>query len=674
MGDYVELKKLSEILSVNFLVPEYQRGYRWKSQQVTDLLGDIGEFMEMAEGDKDSFYCLQPLVVKETISNPDVFVSELPRSANDILPRLRQMISSHVEWEVIDGQQRLTTAYLILAYLFDKLGEKNASLYALRYVTRESSAEFLKSISGKFIKESESNIDFWHMYEARSTICDWFERDDSRRNDEYLKRFLDTILNKVQFIWYETSEKNPIRVFTRLNIGKIPLTNAELIKALFLSKVSNEDIAKARLRQMEIATQWDEIENRLQDDEFWLFVHEKGFDKSTRIDFVFDIICQIGLLDEEIGWSDDKEQRLGNDRYRTFRYFQAYFKSVKSESAETPIQRCWARVKDVYDAFDEWYSDLILYHYVGYLISCSFKIEDILERFLNDTKGCFLEWVKSKIDEKIACCRDLRKIYDVQGPPKTQCLPLLLLHNVQTIINQNLAFKQKKDYEMPVFYKFPFHLYKMESWNVEHIDSNTENGLTDRKDQEQWLKAAWCFLTDEDDEERRIRNEILAYLNGGQQTSQEDFEGIQERVMQRFRIPKKNGQHMQHLTQQEKNMVWNFTLLDEHTNKSYGNAIFPVKKTILLGKDCGVEYVIRDLCSANEVIGFEIVEEKPESSDRKSFMTAFVPLVTKSVFLKGFGQLSNNPYSWDRTDAQAYQRNIYETLNRAGFRVLKMGE
>ena len=86
-------------------------------------------------------------------------------------------------------------------------------------------------------------------------------------------------------------------MFTRLNIGKISLTNAELIKALFLnrSNFNMGDDGYIQLRQREIASEWDNIEYALQDDEFWLFLHnlkEKGYDRPTRIDFIFDLICK----------------------------------------------------------------------------------------------------------------------------------------------------------------------------------------------------------------------------------------------------------------------------------------------------------------------------------------------------------------------------------------------
>lgn len=675
--DEIGLKSVRAIMGYRFLIPDYQRGYRWKQQQVSDLLDDISEFMDRKSSEKDNFYCLQPLVVKETIAKPDEFITELPKEGKNALSKTRQAIVNHVEWEVIDGQQRLTTIYLILFFLTETVDSKRDNFYTLRYMTRDSSGEFLKNISRKTLEDSRENIDFRHMFEAYATIQKWFGQNNSRQNDEYKKRFYNTLFDKVKFIWYEAVDKDPISVFTRLNIGKIPLTNAELIKALFLSRIPEEDLDKTRTRQIEIASQWDEIENTLQNDEFWMFIRENSFDMPTRIDFIFNLVCSLGLLDNDVVVSEnDKDAQLGNDHYRTFRYFQTYFHPARNDDDRSrQIKECWQKVKDVYGAFLEWFNDLTLYHYVGYLISNSVNAKTILSQYLDHTKTKteFIRWLKEEINKKISKCKDLSKQYEVSdAPKKIQCLPLLLLHNVQVIIDQNKAFKERKEYELPVFYKFPFHLYKKESWNVEHIDSNTENELTEQKDQNEWLKAAWCFLQGDDTE--TLRKKILDYLYCEEDERTDTFDNLQNEICKSFKL-KEDESSVSKLSQDEKNKIWNFTLLDECTNKSYGNSIFPIKKLILLGKDRGVEYAIveKNDDGESEITGFEIMERQnnEDKGRRKSYLTAFVPPVTKRVFLKAFGQLSNNPYSWDMEDAKAYRDNIYVVLTSAGFTVEK---
>ena len=106
----IELKSVNELLGMKFHIPSYQRGYRWTDLQIENLLNDILEFSKGADGD---FYCLQPLVVKERKKD---LLAEI-KQANSI-EDVETLLKG--EWIVIDGQQRLTTIYLILKALEDE--------------------------------------------------------------------------------------------------------------------------------------------------------------------------------------------------------------------------------------------------------------------------------------------------------------------------------------------------------------------------------------------------------------------------------------------------------------------------------------------------------------------------------------------------------------------------
>ena len=58
----ISLIRVSDLLKERFFIPSYQRGYRWTSRQVEDLLDDIRDFTRTAK--EGEFYCLQPLVLK----------------------------------------------------------------------------------------------------------------------------------------------------------------------------------------------------------------------------------------------------------------------------------------------------------------------------------------------------------------------------------------------------------------------------------------------------------------------------------------------------------------------------------------------------------------------------------------------------------------------------------
>lgn len=630
-------RKINELLGIRFYIPGYQRGYRWTEQQVEDLLNDINKF----ESKDDSWYCLQPLVTKKTILDINQFKTDIQDKTE--LQDITDALNKQIRYEVIDGQQRLTTIYLILAYL-EKDTKKAESAeqtktYSIEYETRNNSKNFLKHISVKIEDKAKGNIDFFYMHKAYKTIETFFTQ---KKSNEEKKSYKDKLLNNVKFIWYEIDEgENPVTVFTRLNMGKIPLTNAELIKALFLNRsnfgAGEEKNETLRLRQQEMASEWDTIEYTLQNEEFWLFLNKPGNKRPTRIDFIFDLICNRDTLKTGTG-------NIGTDEYRTFRYFSNYFESSSSDKSTT----CWKEVKKYFRIFCEWYNDLELYHYVGFLIEQGETIQSLIDTWENRdnktpiTKGEFKSAVKEKIKEKLNNCRDLNKEYEIQGNPKTQCRPLLLLHNIQTVINQNKQMENNK-YGLATFYKFPFHLYKLESWDVEHIDSYTENDLSDIKEQKEWLKCASLTVTEKELKEN-IKNFITEEEDQNSENNQNtDFENLIKKI-----IGQDNFQNR--LSDNEKNMVWNFTLLDAHTNRSYGNSIFPVKRRVIIGKDQGIRYEVGENLEVKETTG----------------KIAFIPPVTKNVFLKYYNPNVNNLKEWTKEDAKAYKNNILETLNEFG--------
>lgn len=612
----IELKSVSELLGMKFFIPSYQRGYRWTEQQVKDLLNDILEFSQKKKQEYE-FYCLQPLVVK--------------RKDEDVLNSIKAATSiEEVEtllkgsWEVIDGQQRLTTLFIILSVLEEK------SLYSIEYETRDDSKDFLKNIDES--KKIE-NIDYYHIYQSKQTISSWFNNDEEKK-----AKFKNILLNSVKFIWYESVDEDPIKVFTRLNIGKISLTNAELIKALFLnrSNFGEKDSEHLKLRQQEIASEWDSIEYTLQNDEFWLFLHEKDYEHPTRIDFIFDLICERNSLNLR----EELYKSIGNDDYKTFRYFYEYFRTDSSN-----IEDCWKEVKKYFQTFKEWFDDLELYHYVGYL-RCTLKkkekvidIKELYDKWIG-TKDDFVKFLREKIKERIKDCHDLAKQYEVDGgPAKTTCRSLLLLHNIQTVVNQNNKLSSKEEYKLPVFYKFPFHLFKNENWDVEHIDSNTTNGLENEKDQKEWLK--YSVLGANPSEE--LKKEIMDFLRNDK--GKKPFEVLCQE------IEKNNQSESWHNPEQDKNKVWNFVLLDAGTNRGYGNALFPAKRRCIIGKEQGKTYLI---------------DKETLEVSLQDGAIAFIPPVTKNVFLKYYNTSIDNLREWSKSDAEAYKGNILKSLSVFG--------
>lgn len=218
-------------LEGHFCVPGYQRGYRWGEPEVRRLLDDV-----QVSGIEP--YFLQPIVVKSQDDG---------------------------KWELIDGQQRLTTLFLILQYIQKHLPAAQPR-YTLEYQTRPDSAAYLSELNPD---QQQNNIDFFHIFKALQCIRTWFERQDNPLQAAI--DFYTATSKSLQVIWYEAPQHiDSKELFRRLNVGRIPLTDAELVKALVLARVRGAGGESDRAHQ--VAAQWDVIERDLRDPELWAFV------------------------------------------------------------------------------------------------------------------------------------------------------------------------------------------------------------------------------------------------------------------------------------------------------------------------------------------------------------------------------------------------------------------
>lgn len=500
----ISLKTISELLKCNFHIPSYQRGYRWTEQQVTELLNDINEFSpkEVEHSDEKTWYCLQPIIVKQKSEN---------------------------EWDVIDGQQRLTTTYLILHYLNQGYVEnRRKDLFGLKYETRKDSADYLKNrLNGESI--DETNIDYYFISSAYKTICDWFKNKGEQFD-------INTFESKFNFstkvIWYETTDGDSIDIFTRINSGKIPLTNAELIKALFLnsSNFVKADPEKLRLKQLEIASEWDRIEYALQDDSFWYFINKNENKLATRIEFIFNLM-------------PDKPD---DDEYSTFHSFNKKFET----KSEKEINENWQEIKKYFQTLEEWYSDRKLYHQIGYLIVVGTDIKNILKEKKGKSKTEFSNWIKQKIKSKFIDL-NLEKV-EYNGNYVHQ---ILLLHNIQTMLNnQNETTR------------FPFDRYKKESWDIEHIHAIATDVKVKKDEQIKWLKNNFIKT---DRHQNEDLNKRIDAIKSGNIIAENEFDDIVHYV----------------LGEEEDNSLRNLCLLDSGTNRSYKNDAFKGKRTEIIARE-----------------------------------------------------------------------------------------
>lgn len=571
----ITLKTINELLPnennlSNYWIPSYQRGYRWTKLQVTQLLDDIFEFSNRQNPKPEEFYCLQPIVIKENLDH----------------------------YEVVDGQQRLTTIYLILRHFNERLAEKyRQPLFSLSYETRENFVSFLENPTEDII---DSNADFHYLLHAAETIEGWFSSKGT-----FVEDVKTTLLNKTKIIWFQLAAfDNSVDAFTRLNVGKIPLTNDELIRALFLKR-SNSSEAESSEQQLQIAHEWDQLEKALQRDAFWYFLSNQS-PKQNRIGFLFELIVD----------SENSTSFKDNDAYGIFYSYSKKFKDNASS-----INAEWLRIKQLYMLLEEWFEDRTLYHVIGYLINRGESIISLRELSLNCTKTEFKQNLIQKIFEEISdlnlkegnpedLVEEVTEYLDNLSYANRRAVKTtLLLFNVATLLANHKSN-----------IRFQFDSFKSEVWDIEHIRSVANISLDSHTDRVRWLNLTVGYL-ETVDIHLDLAKDIQAFtLLPQREATQEKFEALHNEVLKAFKEDNSD---------ETDDGIFNLTLLDQTTNRSYKNAVFAVKRQRLLELDqAGI----------------------------------FVPICTRNVFLKSHSAHVDNNMFWSKEDRDGYRTFMINTL------------
>lgn len=578
----IDFVPVQELEKKHFLVKDYQRGYKWGKKEINALLKDVTQH-------KEGKYCLQPIIVQT--------------QQNGI--------------EVIDGQQRLTSIFLVLYYL------KEIQFYTIDYQTREATQGFLKNkmllLSNSVIKDDLewegfitkkghnkfNNVDIFHIYQVFFNIHQWFKS----KEEAYKNEFISKLQQQIYVIWYDVEKEGNTQkaedVFLNLNAGKIALTNSELIKALFVldtQKVYSKEIAQ--LKSFEITNEWDTIENQLQDDSFWLFIcdHDYYNQQDTRIDFIIDLTNKIRPQKD---WD-------GKESYRI--YEDAYANGNRLD---------WSTIKQTFNKLLEWFStenDKEIYHYIGFLINTKIcSLLTILESSKGVSKTTFKQKLLGFIQEEF---KKVKKIdnqtityYQLDNLDykdyRIACQNVLLLLNIEQYINDISNNK------------FPFDLYKNENWSVEHINPQNPKDFENIKAIKHWLNSFKTYFSERDTEKELQENitTFLEILNGLDQTKR----------LAEVRLKKEDSAILNGIIEKitsllELHKIGNLTLLDRNTNSKLGNKVFKTKRTDLLHlyyhsknenvfipestKDVFTKnYSKKESAFADEIFGFQDMED-----------------------------------------------------------------
>ena len=650
-GNVLQLKSVQDICdgAKNFYIADYQRGYRWGKDEVEALLDDI--YKVYKKDDSGQKYCLQPLVVTE--NKECVFSAYLEKDG------VKEQKSKEGCHELLDGQQRLTTIFLIIETIKQLIDDKR-NTYRIYYelvrpIDREFIANTIKreEVKGGIIKQwfcrkSDFNSNHQDVYRRKTRDHEPGDCKNPNWQKKELEKYLNVIYTNLVFIWYEVKEDVNEELFRKINKGKIELTNAELFKAMLLND-ENAITAEDRRELEQISFEWDKIEQSLRNDEFWFFISNNKSEERTRIDYILEVYAR-SLEDaekEDAEKEDAEKYDILKDRY-SFLVVQEKLK--KEANGFDGIRKVWRDIVHVHDKLYSWYQDNELYHNIGFLVACEGKTrtaasETIVDLYVSKAKADIKEmrqYVLKKIKEEF--CQVAKNIKGENGSTdkddlktltvsinykdisKADLRKFLLYSNIYPIIKVAKKLeelikeaKEKDDKDDMVkslqkslnethLERFPFKKYYQIDWDIEHINPEKPIGTIN--------DAISVF--EEDEVKSKYKKAIHDYLKA-KNCDENDLatdEGLQECWE---RVGPKDGE----------DYVSNLVLLDSSTNRQYHNAIFGYKR-------------------------YCIIQREQEGK--------YVPPQTRKVFLK-YNDKNPEWIEWTDENQEKYETELIEMLN-----------
>ncbi|WP_317309453.1 DUF262 domain-containing protein [Phocaeicola plebeius] len=570
--------------SVTFIIPYLQRAYKWKEKQAKQMLEDFSEFLKQEK----TYYCMQPLAVVKTEDN---------------------------KYELLDGQQRLTTLLILWRILFEDNKENTFYPYIFEY-ERDSSESNTLLNRYSFITESDEikkgehrNIDEYYMSKVYGAIKQYFI-DNSDNQKEDFKKLLKGEGKHILFLWYEVNEEEKHTTFANLNSGKIELTCSELIKAILLSDDNKESSDNNGLPDKSlVAAQYAEMEEAFNDDRLWYMLQtDEPLYNGSRMDLLFNMVLNISQKTYE---ADPKSA-----------FYEVYTEK------KVDLSKFWKDCRAYFVRIMDLYKNPYTYHYIGYLtyIEDNNKIDDWVKAYKElGLKGC-IEQMKSKVRGSISGLDDLEKI-TYSNTSKTTLRKIFILHNIQTILIHYEAIKTGNLGLRFSYEQFPFELLYSQKWDIEHIASLTDNPLTKQKDREDWIASAKADYPEIFAQRPELNNEIDLFEKD---SKTEKFTHIYNEIVG----------SAESNSPQNKDGLGNLVLLDRHTNRSYHNSLYKRKRKIIL--------------AASNI-----------DNQNKEYQVTYIPRCTLNVFLKTYNTgLDVKLGEWTQDDYDKYLGDLKEKLEQ----------
>lgn len=544
-------KLLNDAGKQNFLIPAYQRGYKWSSSgstsQVALLMSDL--YSGFLSGNK---YYLQFLTLKE--------------NGNSL--------------EVIDGQQRLTTISILFSALkYLNNYEDNFAENRLVYQTRQNFIDRFIYNNIELIIESAGWEDF--------TV----------KNPEYDNQDVCFIYNALKFIYVFINERIPIeksdqfhdyvchyvylivnvldsalkseKIFINVNKG-VKLKDEDLVKGLLITRIPLEEKAsQIRMTEIEIneirtniARQWDEI---------------SGWASGKGIRDLFNIKEDRSNIEWLIQLTFPFNNNGENNP--VFNYLDKLLREKKATS-----HQIFRKIHDTKLKLNDWFCEPELANILGFILhsrpgnSSDNSLQDIWKSYNMDiNKTQFIQYLKEKV-LKILPLNEEGKLSELSyEDSKNEIFNIFLVLDIAKFF----PIRDRKAIQ------YNFGKIKSENWSIEHIFpqnpadfKNLETlGQEDLKIIHDLLSSGFQE-PDFDDEER---NKSVSDLYDKLMNSENECEIKETEKEDLNYILKRNAGYLHN--------IGNLALLEKGINSCLSNHFFDGKRKIIVQKVSSGEFV-----------------------------------------------------------------------------------
>lgn len=563
----LKLLPVCDLLGKNFIIPAYQRGYRWEKEQIAAFMDDLYDFSKQPQKEND-YYCMQPIVV-------------VPEKDNKFV--------------VVDGQQRLTTINLILNYIYSRHKEDLENInFILEFASRPEQKNFMQIINLADDNNQDylNNIDYFYLKNAWNTIKNWYRTNNRFPETMETWRMLTTKDKKhLTVLWNEITDTDAVNAFRRLNYGKIQLESAEIVKALLFQS----DCYPERERMSALATsralEWDKYEKDLADPYFAGMLGISKANNLSGIGVILDFVA------DEINVSLEKPiARKTKQEVDLFNYHVINKYLNEASCREKAVEKIWKKIQDTYNKISNWYKNRDWYHIIGlYSLLYNRTGVDLLktlavftEKADND-KTVFADKLRKEIGKKILIPdRKSDGEYYPDGQRDLNCPDLHFYSMHDKILQILTAFNVwlvKNDSDKNRH--FPFHLYREQGrMTLEHIhpQSMADDIKLDYATCKDWLREIKKYVNNTVTTESEVEagkdvaedianlDKLLAVADNFDDANiKKAIKTIEDKIY----IPAK-------ITLSELHSIKNLALINQSTNSRLKNYLMDTKRKLLV--------------------------------------------------------------------------------------------